>query len=153
LGVLIWIPFGLFLVAAGASDIRSRRLPNWLMGLGALAGALACGLGAGWLGLLSAVLGALVGVLLLFAPFSLRAVGGGDVKLLGAIGAFLGPVGALFALLFGAVAGGFVAAAMLLPPLQRREGEKARKVPYGVALAAGGIAAALWLGFAGGILP
>jgi prepilin peptidase CpaA len=65
-------------------------------------------------GLLSGLAGATVG-LLCFAPFYLlRGMGGGDVKLLAAVGAFLGPQGALLAALFSLVAGGFAAIAYVL---------------------------------------
>ena len=45
-----------------------------------------------------------------FTPlYLLRAMGAGDVKLLAAVGSFLGPLGALYAALFGFVAGGVAA--------------------------------------------
>jgi len=57
----------------------------------------------------------------------------GDVKLLGAMGLYLGPY-VLMALLFGSVAGAL--SALLLP---RQDGLR-RKIPFGPFLALGGIA-------------
>jgi prepilin peptidase CpaA len=47
-------------------------------------------------------------------PFALEGLGGGDVKLLGAIGAWLGPWQALWTGLYAGVAGGVMALAVAL---------------------------------------
>jgi prepilin peptidase CpaA len=60
-------------------------------------------------GLLTAFLGLLVGAGLLFIPFALGGMGPGDVKLMAAVGAFLGPPGALWAVLMTGVSGGVLA--------------------------------------------
>ena len=67
------------------------------------------GLNGGWPGLASAASGWLAGAALFFPLFALGGMGAGDVKLLAAFGAWLGPVGALWAGLFGALAGGVMA--------------------------------------------
>ena len=67
-------------------------------------------LASGWHGTKSSVLGALLGLALLLPFIALRSLGGGDWKLVGALGAFLGP-GPLVTVLLGAV---FVAGAMAL---------------------------------------
>lgn len=54
-------------------------------------------------------LGLVVGLGLLFIPWMLGGIGGGDVKLLAALGAWLGPKGILFATLYGGLAGGVIA--------------------------------------------
>ena len=83
-----------FAVAAAgcATDLRSRRIPNWLTG-GAATMALAYHL---WTGgpsaLLLSLAGLLVGGAIFFLPFALGGLGGGDVKLLAALGAWAGPV-------------------------------------------------------------
>jgi prepilin peptidase CpaA len=94
------------LVAAAIFDVKSRRIPNWLTGLGALLGFVIHGVGEGAHGILASVEGLLLGVVFL-APFYLKGgMGAGDVKLMGAIGALLGPKGVFLAFLFSALAGG-----------------------------------------------
>ena len=53
------------------------------------------------------LLGTLVGSLLLFV-YAIGGMGAGDVKLLGAVGAWLGPVAALWVALFAGIAGGVI---------------------------------------------
>ena len=101
-------------VAASAFDLGSRRIPNALtIGAAVVAVAMQVAL-AGWAGLLSAAAGWVVG-LVLFAPLYLvGGMGAGDVKLLAAIGAWLGPIGAAWTGLYGAAAGGAMALAVAL---------------------------------------
>ncbi len=95
----------LALLAAG-SDLRSRRIANELV-LVILAGGLV------YQGLsLDGLAGAAVGFALLFVPFALRWVGGADIKVLAAFGAWLGPWGALLGGLAGIGLGGALAVAM-----------------------------------------
>jgi Flp pilus assembly protein protease CpaA len=102
------------LVIATQSDLRRHRIPNGVSLVGLIAGLALQGIGNGLPGLLLGLAGATVG-LLCFAPFYLlRGMGAGDVKLLAAAGAFLGPQGALVAALFSLVAGGFAAIAYVL---------------------------------------
>jgi prepilin peptidase CpaA len=99
--------------AAVVADLAHRRVPNWLTAAG-LAGGLGCAAWGGWHPLGMAVAGAGVGFAILL-PFNLcGAMGGGDVKLMAAYGALLGPSGILLAALFAAVLGGLSAAATLL---------------------------------------
>jgi len=63
----------------------------------------------GWSGLAFASSGWVVGLALFFPVFALGGMGAGDVKLLAAIGAWLGPVGAGWTALYGALAGGLMA--------------------------------------------
>jgi prepilin peptidase CpaA len=87
-------------------DLRRHRIPNKLSLLGLIAGLGLQTLAGGLHGLVSGVLGAGVG-LACFAPFYLlRAMGAGDVKLLAAVSAFLGPQVALTAALISLIAGG-----------------------------------------------
>ena len=111
------------LVAAG-SDVRSRRLPNWLTLGGAGAGLFAQAVLRGGPGALDSALGWLLGVALLFIPFALRGMGAGDVKLLGAVGATRGASFVFVAFLFTAFVGGALSllamarAGTLLPALR-----------------------------------
>ena len=95
-------------------DLRSRRIPNALtVGAAVVAFAVNGALG-GWSGLLLAVAGWTAGVVLFFPVFALGGMGAGDVKLLAATGAWLGPWGVLWTALYGAVAGGVMALAVSL---------------------------------------
>jgi prepilin peptidase CpaA len=96
---------------AGWTDWRSRRIPNWLTVPGLLIGVAVNVLTSGWrLGLHTSLLGAGLGLLVLLPFVFLRALGAGDWKLAGALGAFVGP-GILADLLMGSV---FVAGLMAL---------------------------------------
>ncbi len=95
-------------VAAAVTDLRSRRIPNWLTVPGLLIGLAANGLLGGWSGLKTSLLGAAVGLALLLPFVLLRSLGAGDWKLAGALGAFTGP-GVLVDLLLASV---FVAGVM-----------------------------------------
>ena len=101
-------------VLACAHDLKRGRIPNWLTFGGALAAILyhffAGGLGGG----LSSIGGWLAGAALFFPFFVLRGMGGGDVKLLAAFGAWLGPLGAVWAGLYAALLGGVAAIAVAL---------------------------------------
>ena len=107
-----WIAIGLGL-AAVVEDLARRRVPNWLTAGGVAAG-LACAAWGGWHGLGMAAAGALVGFLILLPFHWCGAMGGGDVKLMAAYGALLGPSGILLAAVFAAVFGGLSAAGTLL---------------------------------------
>jgi prepilin peptidase CpaA len=102
------------LAIAVQSDLRHHRIPNKLTLVGLGAGLGLQTLAGGMHGLVSGLLGAGVG-LACFAPFYLlRAMGAGDVKLLAAVGAFLGPQVALTAALLALLAGGLGAVAYVL---------------------------------------
>ena len=95
-------------------DMRTSRIPN-LLTFGAAAAALAyLFLSHGWSVLAEAGEGWAVGVLL-FAPlFALGGLGAGDVKLLGAMGAWLGPQEVLWVALYASMAGGVLALVVAL---------------------------------------
>ena len=126
----------LLALAAGASytDIRTRRIPDGLTLTAALLGvALALagdGLsGGGW-----ALAGLAVGGIFLLPAVALGYVGGGDMKLLAAAGALLGPMGAVRAILLGAILGGIWAVGWLLA-----RGDRKASLPYGPPLAVGAV--------------
>ena len=99
-------------LAAAAWDLRSRRVPNALTLGAAGLGFLISGLHAGLGGLTQSLLGWLVGVALFLPLFLVGGLGGGDVKLLAAFGACLGPIGTLWAALWGSLVGGVLALAV-----------------------------------------
>lgn len=99
---------------ACATDLRSARIPNWLT-LGAmLAGLCFHALLPGGAGVGPAALGLIVGLFVFFPFFALGALGGGDVKLMAAIGAWVGAAAVINVALFGAVAGGVLAIGVAL---------------------------------------
>jgi prepilin peptidase CpaA len=97
-------------VIAGVTDLRSRRIPNWLTVPALLIGLIANTALGGWAGLKTSLLGAALGLALLLPFVLLRSLGAGDWKLAGALGAFVGP-GILINLLLVSV---FVAGIMAL---------------------------------------
>jgi prepilin peptidase CpaA len=102
----------LVLIVCGAawSDVRSRRIPNRLTIAGlliALSLRVLLGLVPLWQGVLGAVLALGISTVL----FALGILGGGDAKLLTAVGAFLGPAGFVGALAISCIAGAVLALA------------------------------------------
>ena len=140
-------------------DLRRRRIPNWLAGGAAVLGLVALATtdpGMLWQHALVALLTLAAGI----AVWSRGLLGGGDVKLLAALGLWAGPaqVGAL--LLATALAGGVLALGLVLaravarsPVAMMRQRPFARHwpasaapataehdgtLPYGLAIACGG---------------
>ena len=97
---------------ACVTDLRTRRIPNVLTFGAALAGLLYQFATAGIDGLGQAALGWLLGAVVFVVPFALGGLGGGDVKLLAALGAWLGPGDAIWLALYTGVAGGVMALAV-----------------------------------------
>lgn len=155
---------------AAAIDIRTRRVPNVLT-FGASGTALIYFLVTGGLrGLGTSALGWTAGVALFLPLFLLRGLGAGDVKLLGAVGAWLGPMGAVRSGFLTVFAGGVLALAVAVRHRYLREAfsnlggmlwswrlqgprpvagmtledSKGPRLPYAAAIAAGTLAA-LWL--------
>lgn len=166
-------------------DYAQKRVPNWLNAALAAAGLTAQGLwfgwyqhgvgGAGW-----GLLGLLVGLGVLIVPWLMHGMGAGDVKLMAAIGCWLGPWLTLMSFAVGAVLGGLAAVVMIystgrtvhaltnmqtiFTKLRRWEtafgefggartfGDTSQLLPYGVPLTAGTIRVLLTY-FCGGWLP
>ena len=107
--ILIELPLVILVVIAAATDLRRGKVYNWTTypaaGLGLLLNAVLqpAGLGIG-----AAALGLLIGFVPLFLGYAGGFLGGGDVKLMGAVGAFLGPWATLYALLYSCLAGAFL---------------------------------------------
>ncbi len=99
------VPLILLLALAAGIDLRARRIPNWLSFSIVLTGLVQSFMpgsliSPGW-----ALLGCTVGLSLPLMLFVLGALGGGDVKLLTGVGAWLGPWGVLCVFAIQAVIG------------------------------------------------
>ena len=101
-------------LAACVTDLRSRRIPNVLTFGSAAAALVFQTITAGTTGAASASFGWAVGLAVFFIPFALGGLGAGDVKLLAALGAWLGPKDALMLALYAGAAGGVLAIAVAL---------------------------------------
>jgi len=99
---------------ASWTDYAQRRVPNWLNAAIALSGLAAQGAFFGWPGVAWGLLGLLVGLAVLIVPWLMHGMGAGDVKLMMAIGTWLGPWLALVSFAAGAILGGVVAVVMIV---------------------------------------
>lgn len=100
------------LVIAGiacAFDLRSARIPNALTFPAAVLGVLFHAAAPSGHGADAAALGLLTGLAAFFPIFALGAMGAGDVKLMAALGAWIGWYPAVYTALYGSVAGGVLA--------------------------------------------
>lgn len=170
----IWALTLTLMFSAGWLDLRSRRIPNWLTVSGLLAGVGVHAWIAGWRGILLALGGAGLALAILLPLVLLRALGAGDWKLMGAAGAFVGPLMLIFVLVASIfVAGlmaivtmmkdhqvmstlrnvrelvrGFIAFGLRPHPTISLDNPESPKLPFGVAAAIGTVvcfAAARWV--------
>lgn len=182
------LPLLAILAAAVVADLRERRIPNPLVLAGIVTGFLlhsllpeGNGFLAKWpgsLGFLGSLQGLAIGAGAMFPLYFLRAMGAGDVKLMAAIGAILGPddivpvvmctfiAGGMVSLLV-AVAGGstgqlfrnvhyMVQMTFLKTALPGRPGvepplQSVGSAPYAVAVALGTLGGLLWVARASGL--
>ena len=95
-------------------DYSQRRVPNWLNLALIVAGFSIQGIYVGWAGIGTGFLGLLTGFGLLIIPWLMHGMGAGDVKLMAAIGVWLGPLLTLYAFALGAAIGAVAAVIMIL---------------------------------------
>jgi prepilin peptidase CpaA len=88
---LPWVLAVALALVAGMGDLRSRRIPNRLTVPALLLGVLVNSLLTGWKGFLLSLEGAGLGLAILLPVVLLRGLGAGDWKLMGALGAMVGP--------------------------------------------------------------
>src|SRR5580692_11271562 len=93
-------------IAAAIFDLRTRRIPNWLCAVGLIGG-------FAFQTTREAALGAGLALLIYVPLFALRAVGGGDVKLMAAVGSIAGPKSWIAIFLTTAILGGAIALVMI----------------------------------------
>src|SRR4029079_15697313 len=99
---------------AAVWDLRTRRIPNLLTFGGALIAAALHGYLGGWNAAGLSLAGWAVGLVLFLPFFALGGLGAGDVKLLAAVGACVGPLAAVWVALFTSIAGGALALVVAL---------------------------------------
>ena len=108
-------------LAAAFFDLRSRRIPNWLTATGVVVGlalnaliGTRSGIQPGWPGLRFSLEGLALGFGIYFLFYVIRAMGAGDVKLMAAVGAMVGPQDWFWIFIFTAIIGGVAALALVL---------------------------------------
>ena len=110
---VLLIGLAIALILAAVIDVRESRIPNWLTFSLAGFGMVVHGWHQGFNGLILSVEGLAVGILCLVFFYIKGGMGAGDVKLLGAIGAVLGPHLVVYVFGFAAILGGLYSLAML----------------------------------------
>lgn len=150
----------LLAVIAGWTDLRSRRIPNWLTVSAFFAGIAVHTLLEGLGGLKISLLGAMIGLGLLLPFVLVRSLGAGDWKLAGALGAFTGAGLLIDLLILSVFVAGIMAVVLVIYKKRVRQTVRnighilvslvtfrlpearvsldnpdALKIPYGVALA------------------
>ena len=106
---IAWWPTLAVLAVATFTDLRSRRVPNWLTLPFLLAGIAVGSWLHGWPGLGHSLSGLGLGALLFGILCWMGGMGMGDVKLCAAIGAWVGPSQLVTALVITGLAGGVMA--------------------------------------------
>lgn len=129
-------------------DLRTRRLPNWLCGLGFVAGiafALATG---GWTMAGAALLHALLALVVGAGLFALGGIGGGDAKFYAALAAWFPLKAGLQLLVCVSLTGLLLLIVWVLIRQRLMQAHSGlpkdsdfRKLPYGVAIAGGALVA------------
>jgi prepilin peptidase CpaA len=127
----LWMFCILPALIAGFTDWRSRRIPNWLTVSALLVGIVANASTNGWPGAKSALLGALLGLAILLPFVLIRALGAGDWKLVGALGAWLGPSRLIAVLIVTIFVAGIMAVILVI--WKRRLGQTLRNIGHMIA--------------------
>jgi prepilin peptidase CpaA len=101
-------------LVACVTDVQTRRIPNVLTFGAAAAAVVVHTFVGGFSGLGTSVGGWLLGVALFLPFFALGGMGAGDVKLLAALGAWLGPRDIFWVAIYASMAGGVMAVVVAL---------------------------------------
>lgn len=105
----MWWLTAAVVVTASITDLRSRRIPNWLVLPFLAAGLVMSAARSGWTGFGSSVGGIALATVFLGGPVWLGGMGMGDLKLCAAIGAWVGPSQLTIALVIMGITGGVMA--------------------------------------------
>lgn len=128
-------------LVAAAIDLRTRRVPNAVTGgIAGIGLAMAC-TPWGQIGAGAALAGGLLGLALMLPGYLFGGTGGGDVKLLAALGTMLGPQRTVTAFIAMALAGGVIA--LIVLQRRHRAGDRDRHFAYAPAVAFGALLAAI----------
>ncbi len=139
--------FALLMLAGAVKDIQSFTIPNWIcIAAAALFVPAAAIAGLGWAGFAAHLAVGFAVLLLGMGLFAMRWLGGGDAKLLAAAALWAGWPDVLMFLAYVAALGGvftllLMAARRAFGPAAQHAGlslpilERAREIPYGVAIA------------------
>jgi prepilin peptidase CpaA len=106
---IVWLPTLIVLAVATFTDLRSRRIPNWLVLPFLLAGIAVSGWLHHWSGIAHSLEGIALGGFLFGILAVMGGIGMGDVKLCAAIGAWIGPAQLVVALVLTGIVGGIMA--------------------------------------------
>lgn len=140
MSLVLLVVLGLFLLSAGIEDARTREIANWKNAAIAMLAPLwwwANGL-ALWPDVMLQIGVGLVVFALFIGAFALGQMGGGDVKLIGALALWL-PLNALMWMLFiMSLVGGAITLAFVIER-RWRNADGPIEVPYGVAIAVAGL--------------
>jgi prepilin peptidase CpaA len=129
-------------LAATVTDLRSGTVPNWLTSSGVLCGLVWYGAADGPRGAGFSLVGAVVGFVSLLVFFLLGGMGGGDVKLMAAFGALVGPGLIVQALIWSALLGAIGAAGSVFWRVRRNRTRRSGMtqgefIPYAPAISGG----------------
>jgi prepilin peptidase CpaA len=127
----VWMLAAIPAMVAGWTDWRSRRIPNWLTMPTLIAGIALNSAVAGWTGAKEALLGAGLGLGILLPFVLIRSLGAGDWKLIGAVGAFLGPARLITVLMWTILVAGLMAVVMII--WKKRVKQTARNLAHMIA--------------------
>jgi len=163
-----------FLAVASSFDMLTRRIPNGWLILGLAVALIWQATASGWSGVANGLAGFGVGLGLMLPGWLLRFTGGGDVKLLAVVGAFVGSPTAFYAFALSIIVGAVIAVGVSVyawaargaaSPLTRygamvsgllmtgklayirpdKNEAVGRRFPLAPAIALGSIGAALWV--------
>jgi prepilin peptidase CpaA len=119
---LALIILSLLIVPVVISDIKSQRISNKITFPAMLIGSAFQVWLKGFPGLIFSLQGIGLGIALFIIPYVIGKMGAGDAKLMGAVGAFLGPKDVIIAFVYIAIAGGIYSLLLILWHRQKFKG-------------------------------
>jgi len=122
----LWILSIIFSLTAGITDLRWRRIPNWLTYPAIPCAVILHSMAGGWHGAKLSLLGTALGLGLLLPFVLIRSLGGGDWKLVGGLGAFFGPQRLMEVLVWAVLINGVMALCLII--WRRRVGQTLRNM-------------------------